>query len=59
MTSLMVQGPIPGGESEALFKQEENEIFESLKRRAKALVDGLNSIDGIVCQRAEGAMYAL
>jgi len=59
MTSLMVRGPTVGCESEARFLEEEGAIYNDLKRRAKALVDGLNAIDGIQCQRAEGAMYAL
>lgn len=58
MTSLMVKGPEPGTASYDLFKNEENKIYEGLKRRSKALVDGLNRVDGIECQRAEGAMYA-
>lgn len=58
MTSLMVKGPEPEGESYALFSQEESQIFESLKRRAQAVVEGLNSIEGIECQPAQGAMYA-
>jgi aspartate/methionine/tyrosine aminotransferase len=58
MTSLMVKGPEVGGESYDKFRGEEQGIFESLGRRAKAVVDGLNSIDGIECQKAEGAMYA-
>lgn len=58
MTSLMVRPPQPGDESYEQFVQEETEIFEGLKRRSKALVDGLNAVDGIACNPAEGAMYA-
>jgi aspartate/methionine/tyrosine aminotransferase len=58
MTSLMVKGPDKNGESYQQFQEEEHSIFESLKRRAKAVVDGLNSIDGIRCKPSEGAMYA-
>lgn len=58
MTSLMVKGPQQGGDSYEQFMAEEAEIFEGLKRRSRALVDGLNAIDGVTCQRAEGAMYA-
>ena len=58
MTSLMLRPPQPGGESYDQFMKEEGEIYESLKRRAKILVDGLNSIDGIECNETEGAMYA-
>jgi alanine transaminase len=58
MTSLMVKGPAKDGESFQKFQDEEQNIFESLKRRAKAIVDGLNKIEGINCKPAEGAMYA-
>ena len=58
MTSLMVRPLDPSGESCDQFVEEESGIFESLGRRAKALVDGLNEIDGIECVPAQGAMYA-
>jgi alanine transaminase len=58
MTSLMVTPPKPGDESYDRFMKEELNIFEGLKRRAHALVEGLNSVDGIECNPAEGAMYA-
>mmetsp|Transcript_3204 Transcript_3204/g.4309 ORF Transcript_3204/g.4309 Transcript_3204/m.4309 type:complete len:669 (-) Transcript_3204:60-2066(-) len=58
MTSLMVKGPSEGGESYEKFVAEEQGIFQGLARRAKKLVDGLNAIDGIECQPADGAMYA-
>jgi alanine transaminase len=56
--ALMVKGPDPNDESYELFQKEEQAIFEGLKRKAKAVVDGLNAIDGIDCKPAEGAMYA-
>eukprot|EP00565_Helicotheca_tamesis_P006972 CAMPEP_0185730170 /NCGR_PEP_ID=MMETSP1171-20130828/8711_1 /TAXON_ID=374046 /ORGANISM="Helicotheca tamensis, Strain CCMP826" /LENGTH=601 /DNA_ID=CAMNT_0028399167 /DNA_START=53 /DNA_END=1858 /DNA_ORIENTATION=- len=58
MTSLMVNPPKPGDESYEKFMEEEKCIFDSLVRRSAALVEGLNKIDGIVCEQAEGAMYA-
>ena len=58
MMSLMVKQPLPGDESYDLFRNEENAIFESLKRRAISLVKGLNDIEGITCNKSEGAMYA-
>lgn len=58
MTSLMVNPPRPGEESYKLFAREEEAIFEGLKRRSKALVEGLNRVEGITCNNAEGAMYA-
>ena len=58
MTSLMVRPPDKNDESYPLFEQETKAIFNGLKERAKVLVDGLNSIPGITCVPAEGAMYA-
>ena len=58
MTSLMVKPPDAAGASYQQFVDEEQGIFASLQRRAKAVVDGLNAIDGIRCMPAEGAMYA-
>jgi len=58
LTSLMVVPPQPGDASYDLFAEEESTIYDGLKFRAKAVVDGLNAIDGITCQPAEGAMYA-
>jgi len=57
MTDLMVKGPEPGGESYDLFQEEESSIYNSLAKRAQFVVAGLNSIDGITCQPAQGAMY--
>jgi alanine transaminase len=58
MMSLMVRPPLPDEESYELFHKEETSIFDSLKRRAISLVDGLNDIDGMTCTTSEGAMYA-
>lgn len=58
MTSLMVSPPQPGDASFERFRAEESEIYERLKVNAKVLVEGLNSVEGIDCVRAEGAMYA-
>lgn len=58
MASLMMRPPVPGDASYEEFQNEESGIFDGLKRRAKALVEGLNRVDGISCNPAEGAMYA-
>ena len=58
MMSLMVKPPKPGDASYETFMKEEGDIHESLKRRAKILVEGLNNIAGIECNESEGAMYA-
>lgn len=54
----MVKPPSPYGESYTLFRQETQRIYNGLKERSQALVDGLNGIPGIECVPAEGAMYA-
>jgi aspartate/methionine/tyrosine aminotransferase len=58
MTSLMMNPPQPGHESYEQFSREETEIFDGLKRRAMALVEGLNRVDGIDCNLADGSMYS-
>lgn len=57
MTSLMVKPPKAGEESYDRFTSEESDIFDGLKRRAAALVEGLNKVDGISSNPADGAMY--
>ena len=57
MMDLMVRGPEPGSESYKKHEHEKAQIFESLKRRAKTVAEGLNSIPGFSCQPAQGAMY--
>ena len=57
MTSLMARGPDPGDESYESHEAEKAAVFESLKKRAKIVGDGLNSIPGFSCQPAQGAMY--
>lgn len=58
MTSLMCNPPLPDDESYELYENETSNIFEGLKERSRKLVNGLNSIPGINCVPAEGAMYA-
>lgn len=55
---LMVQPPRAGEESHALYVQERDTILSSLKRRANKLVAALNTLEGVTCNPAEGAMYA-
>jgi len=57
MTSLMVNGPKPGDVSYESHEAEKKAIYESLKRRAKIITEGLNDIPGFSCQEAQGAMY--
>lgn len=58
MVSLMVRPPKPGDESFELFAHERDEIYNSLQRRAKLVVSTLNSLPGVTCNPADGAMYA-
>ena len=55
---LVMQPPVPGDESYALYQKERDDILASLKRRAATLVDGLNALEGVTCNPAQGAMYA-
>lgn len=57
LTDLMVKGPDPGTESYEKHQKQMNGIFESLKRRAKTVAEGLDSIPGFSCQAAQGSMY--
>lgn len=57
MTSLMARGPSPGDVSFEQHEAEKASIFNSLKRRAKIVSMGLDSIPGFSCQPAQGAMY--
>lgn len=54
---LMVNPPRAGDPSYALYDKEIRTIYESLKRRAQRVVGLLNSLEGVSCQNAEGAMY--
>ena len=40
------------------YNEEELNIYNGLKVRAKILSDGLNSINGITCNEVAGSMYA-
>ena len=54
----MVRPPQPGEASHAKYVEERDTIMESLKRRATKLVAGLNALEGVTCNEAQGAMYA-
>jgi glutamate--glyoxylate aminotransferase len=55
---LMVNPPKPGDPSYPLYISEKNALLESLKRRARLITDAFNSLEGVVCQETEGAMYS-
>ncbi len=58
VTWVMVNPPRPGDPSFPLYDRECKEIFESLRRRAARLQQGLSAIPGIQCNGLTGAMYA-
>jgi alanine transaminase len=55
---LVMQPPQEGDVSYPLYAKERDDILASLKRRAVTLVDGLNALEGVQCNPAQGAMYA-
>lgn len=55
---VMVKPPVKGDASYERHVAEMQEIYESLKRRAERLTKMLNSLEGVTCNPAEGAMYA-
>lgn len=58
LMSLVMQPPKEGEPSFKLYTEEKNAILSSLKRRAEMIVSGLNALEGVSCNNAEGAMYA-
>lgn len=58
LMATLVQPPREGDDAFPLFSSEKEAILSSLARRAKLLVDALNSVEGITCNSSEGAMYA-
>jgi len=58
VVDLMVRPPKAGEESYKLYKQERDDVYDSLKRRAHLLVGSLNELEGVSCNDPEGAMYA-
>jgi len=57
-TYVMVSPPQPGETSYDLYVRERKEVFDSLKRKARILTDGINSIEGMSIELPRGAMYA-
>ena len=49
--------PKPGDDSYELFMEERNAILGSLKRKAQYLHGIFNSLEGMSCNEAQGAMY--
>ncbi|KAH1204509.1 Alanine aminotransferase 2, mitochondrial [Glycine max] len=58
ITGLVFNGCLQvGDESYESFNAEKENILESLARRAKTLEDAFNKLEGVTCNKAEGAMY--
>ncbi|OZJ04312.1 hypothetical protein BZG36_03168 [Bifiguratus adelaidae] len=57
MVDLMTNPPQKGDPSFELYDKEVRGIYESLQRRAKKLADCFNSLEGVTCNEAQGAMY--
>ncbi|KAF9616164.1 hypothetical protein IFM89_028630 [Coptis chinensis] len=57
LASLVMNPPKVGDESYESYQAEKDGILSSLARRAKTLEDALNSLEGVTCNKAEGAMY--
>lgn len=56
--ALVMNPPKPGEPSYELYEREKNDVLGSLKRRAVRLTSALDSLDGVSCNPAEGALYA-
>ncbi|KAA8540198.1 hypothetical protein F0562_024239 [Nyssa sinensis] len=57
LASLVMNPPKVGDESYESFSAEKDGILSSLARRARTLEDAFNSLEGVTCNKAEGAMY--
>lgn len=54
----VVNPPVEGEPSFALYQQEREGVLASLKRKAELTTKRLNEFPGVSCQVVEGAMYA-
>ncbi|MBA0658701.1 hypothetical protein Goklo_010885 [Gossypium klotzschianum] len=57
LASLVMSPPKVGDESYESYSAERDGILSSLARRAKTLEDAFNKLEGVTCNKAEGAMY--
>ncbi len=53
MVDLMVRPPKRGDESYVLYKEEQHEIYESLRRRSMKLHKCFNQLEGVTCNNAQ------
>ena len=54
----MVTPPTPGMPSYRQYNEEHQSVINSLKRRARAITDAFNSMEGVTCQECNGALYS-
>ncbi|XP_017978937.1 PREDICTED: alanine aminotransferase 2, mitochondrial [Theobroma cacao] len=57
LASLVMSPPKVGDESYESYSAERDGILSALARRAKTLEDAFNKLEGVTCNKAEGAMY--
>ena len=57
MVDLMVNPPKKGDESFDLYNSQIDGIFQSLRKRAVKLEKAFNSLHGVSCNPAQGALY--
>ncbi|KAJ3274200.1 Alanine--glyoxylate aminotransferase 2, mitochondrial [Terramyces sp. JEL0728] len=57
MVELMMNPPKKGDPSYPVYEKEQNSIYDSLRRRAQKLAAAFNSLEGVSCNDAQGAMY--
>ncbi|CAL0311272.1 unnamed protein product [Lupinus luteus] len=57
LASLVMSPPEVGDDSYESYFAEKDEILTSLARRAKTLEEAFNKLEGVTCNKAEGAMY--
>jgi glutamate--glyoxylate aminotransferase len=55
---LMLNPPQPGQPSYPLYRKEKQALIASLQRRARMITEAFNSLEGVVCQATDGAMYS-
>lgn len=57
LMELMVNPPRPGDESYESFTAEYNHIFNTLRSRALKLYNAFQQMEGVTCEKPQGAMY--
>lgn len=55
---VVVNPPMPGEPSYDEYVKEKRAVLHSLAERAKMVAETFNSIEGVSCNKVQGAMYA-